>query len=141
LKKVINLYNKYREIINYLIFGFLTTFISLLVYYILTVTIIDPNSAVELQITNIISWIAGVIFAYITNRKYVFNSNNDNLFKEISSFVGFRIITLIMDMVIMFVGVTLLRKNDKIFKLVSQVIVIVGNYLFSKIFVFRKEMI
>lgn len=138
MKKIVELYNKYREIINYLVFGVFTTVISLLVYYGLTFTIFDPNNPISLQIANIISWIAGVIFAYITNRKFVFDSKNKNLLKEISSFVGARIITLIMDMVIMYVGVTLFRGNDKIWKLISQVIVIVSNYLFSKIFVFRK---
>ena len=91
------------------------------------------------QIANILSWIGAVIFAYITNRKYVFESKNKNILKECSSFFGARIITLIMDIVIMFVGVTLLKQNDKIFKILSQVVVIVSNYLFSKIFVFKKE--
>jgi putative flippase GtrA len=139
LKKLINLYDKYKEIVNYLIFGFLTTVISLLVYYILTFTIINPGNAIGLQIANIISWIAGVIFAYITNREYVFNSKNGNLVKEIGSFVGARVVTLVMDMLIMFIGVTILRLDDRIFKLISQVVVIGSNYLFSKIFVFRKD--
>ena len=139
MKKIKELYFKYKELINYLIFGFLTTVVSLLVYYILTFTIIDPNRSLELQLANIISWIAGVAFAYITNRKYVFESQNNNLKKELSSFVGARIITLIMDMLIMYIGVTILKGNDKILKLISQVIVIVSNYIFSKIFVFRKE--
>ena len=137
--KIKELYLKNKEIINYLIFGFLTTVVSLLVYYILTFTIINPNHPIELQLANIVSWIAGVIFAYITNRKYVFESKNNNVKKELSSFIGARIITLIMDMLIMYIGVTLLKGNDKILKLISQVVVIVSNYIFSKIFVFRKE--
>lgn len=139
LKKIIDLYNKYKEITNYLIFGVLTTIVSLAVYYILTLTILTPDNPISLQSANIISWIAGVIFAYITNRKFVFNSKNENLFKEISSFVGARIITLLMDMLIMFIGVTLLKGNDKIIKLIAQVIVIVVNYIFSKIFVFKRR--
>lgn len=139
LKIIIDLYNKYRETINYLIFGVLTTIVSLGVYYGLTFTILEPDNAICLQIANIISWMAGVIFAYITNRKFVFNSKNDNVFKEFSSFVGTRIITLFMDMLTMLVGVTLLKGNDKIIKLISQFIVVVGNYLFSKIFVFKRS--
>lgn len=139
VKKIVSLYNKYKEIVNYLIFGFLTTVISLIVYYGLTFTVLDPNKSVSLQIANILSWVAGVIFAYVTNRKYVFNSKNDNIVKEIGSFVGARVVTLIMDMLIMFIGVTLLKFNDKVFKLISQVVVIISNYLFSKIFVFKKE--
>lgn len=128
----------YKEIINYLIFGVLTTIVSLFVYYALTVTILDPNKAFDLQIANVLSWLISVAFAYFTNRKYVFESRNSNILKEISSFVGSRVFTLIMDMLIMFVGVTILKGNDKILKLVSQVVVIVSNYLFSKLFVFKK---
>lgn len=134
-----NIYEKYREIINYLIFGVLTTVISLIVYYGLTYTIINPDNAFMLQVANVISWIAGVLFAYFTNRKYVFESKNENKLKEFLSFVGARITTLLLDMAIMGVGVSLLHGNDKIMKLISQVLVIVGNYLLSKIFVFRKR--
>lgn len=131
-------YKKYKEIINYLIFGALTTIINLFSYYFLTNTILNPNQALNLQIANVISWIIALIFAYITNRKYVFNSSNDNLIKEINNFVGARVITLLFDMVIMFVGVTLFKFNDKIIKIISQILVIIFNYIFSKIFVFKK---
>ena len=81
------LFNKYKEIIMYLIFGVLTTVISLIVYYALTYTILNPNNSIYLQIANILSWIAGVLFAYFTNRKYVFESKNENKLKEFISFV------------------------------------------------------
>ena len=139
LMMIIDLYKKYKEIVNYLIFGVLTTIISLAVYYLLTFTVIDPKNALLLQVANVISWVAGVLFAYVTNRKYVFDSKNEDKLKEVSSFVGARLVTLIMDMIIMYVGVTLMRGNDKIIKLISQVVVIVSNYLFSKIFVFRRN--
>ena len=139
MKKVLNIYHKYEEIINYLIFGFLTTIISLIAYYILAYTILNPNNPILLQIANILSWIAGVTFAYITNKRYVFKSNNKNIKKEFSNFVGARIITLIIDMIIMFIGVTTLKQNDKIIKIISQIIVIISNYLFSKIYIFKKE--
>ena len=139
INKCIKIYIKNKEVINYLIFGVLTTVVSLLVYYLLTFTILDANKPVELQIANILSWIAGVAFAYITNRKYVFESQNNNIKKEVSSFVGARIITLIMDMLIMYIGVTIFKGNDKVIKIISQIIVIVSNYLFSKIFVFKKN--
>lgn len=133
------MYTKYKEIINYLIFGVLTTVISLIVYYGLTFTIINPDNALMLQVANIISWIAGVLFAYFTNRKYVFESKNTNKVKEFISFVGARVTTLILDMAVMGIGVTILHGNDKIMKLISQVLVIVGNYVLSKVFVFRKK--
>lgn len=136
---MVKLFNKHREVIMYLIFGVLTTIISLAVYYLLVYTILDPNDALQLQTANIISWIAGVTFAYITNRKYVFESKNSNKIKEAGNFVLARLATLFMDMLIMFVGVTLLKGNDKILKVISQVVVIVANYIFSKIFVFKKK--
>lgn len=131
-------YNKYKEIINYLIVGFLTTLISLVVYYSCTFTFLNPQNALQLQIANIISWIISVIFAYFTNRKYVFESTNPNIFKEATSFFISRISTLLMDMGIMFICVTLVGMNDRIAKIISQVIVIISNYLFSKLFVFKK---
>ena len=138
MEKILNLYKKYKEIINYLIVGVLTTVISLLVYYICVYTFLNPNNKLELQIANVLSWIAGVTFAYFTNRKYVFESTNKNKLKEATSFVSSRITTLLLDMIIMWLGVTILKFNDKIVKLISQVLVVVGNYVLSKLFVFKK---
>ena len=91
------------------------------------------------QIANILSWIAGVLFAYFTNRKYVFESKNENKLKEFISFVGARVTTLILDMIIMGVGVTFLHINDKILKLISQVLVVIANYVLSKLIIFKKS--
>jgi len=133
-----NIYNKYKEIINYLIFGTLTTLIALTIYYVLTFTVLNSDNAIELQVANIISWTGGFIFAYITNRKFVFNSKNNRL-KELFLFFLSRISTLLLDMLIMFIFVTLLKYNDSIFKLISQVIVIISNYILSKLIVFKKQ--
>lgn len=136
--KIKDIYKKHEEIINYLIVGVLSTIVSFLSYYIAVVTVLDPTNAFELQLANIFSWICAVTFAYITNRKYVFKSKNKNKLKEVSSFVSSRIITLLMDMAIMFILVTLLLINDKVVKLIVQVVVTVMNYIFSKLFVFKK---
>ncbi len=138
MEKIKELYTKYKEIINYLIFGVLTTVVSLLVYYISVYTFLNPENAVQLQIANILSWIAGVAFAYFTNRKFVFESKEKNKLKEAGKFVSARLVTLIMDMIIMYLGVTILLLNDKIIKLISQIVIIVSNYVFSKLFVFKK---
>jgi len=138
MEKIKEMYLKYKEIINYLIFGVLTTVVSLAVYYICVYTFLNPENVVQLQIANIISWVAGVAFAYVTNRKFVFESKEENKLKEAGKFVTSRITTLLMDMAIMFIGVTLCKFNDKIIKLISQVVVIVMNYLLSKIIVFKK---
>lgn len=139
MKTIKNLYQKYQEIINYLIVGVLTTLISLITYYALVQTILNPENTLELQIANVISWIISVLFAYITNRKYVFQSKSNNIAKEFTSFTGSRVLTLLGDMLIMFVGVSIFHGNDKLIKLISQIIVIVANYLLSKIFVFQKK--
>ena len=136
---MIKLYHKYEEIINYLIIGGLTTLVSLAVYYGLTFTVLDPNNALQLQIANVISWIAAVAFAYFTNRKFVFKKEDKANIKEAASFTASRVSTLLIDMLLMFIFVTKLHFNDKIMKIIVQVIVIVLNYILSKFFVFKKE--
>lgn len=139
LNKCLKLYKKYEEIINYLIVGGLTTIVSLGSYYLCIYTFLDPDVWYQLQAANIISWICAVTFAYLANRIFVFKSKNQKKFKEAVSFYGSRIATLLMDMGIMFVFVTLLNFNDKIMKLVVQVVVTVANYILSKLFVFKKK--
>lgn len=134
-----NLIKKYEEIIRYLIIGVLTTLVALVVYYGLTFTLLDPKKAIELQIANVLSWIIAVLFAYITNRLFVFKSKNNNKLKEFISFILSRISTLLIDMGLMYLFVTILSFSDKIIKLIVQFIVIVLNYIFSKLFVFKKS--
>ena len=138
-KKFMELYKQYKEIVNYLIVGILTTMVSLGVYYICVLIFLNPENAIQLQVANIISWVAAVTFAYFTNRKFVFESKTPDMLKEASAFVGARVATLLMDMLCMFIMVTCMGLSDKIAKLVVQLIVTVANYIFSKIFVFRKK--
>lgn len=137
--KCLKLYKKYEEIINYLIVGGLTTVVSLGSYYLCIYTFLDPDVWYQLQAANIISWICAVTFAYFANRIFVFKSKNEKKLKEAISFYSSRVATLLMDMGIMFVFVTLLHLNDKIMKLVVQVVVTVANYILSKLFVFKKK--
>ncbi len=141
MNKLSELYKKYKEIVNYLVVGGLTTVVSLAVYYGLTLTVLNPENPVQLQIANIISWIAAVTFAYFTNRKFVFESKTRGSAQgqEAVKFYLARVGTLLMDMGIMAVGVNVLHFNDKIVKLFVQVVVTVANYVFSKIIVFRKR--
>lgn len=138
MKWLIGLYKKYKEIINYVIVGGLTTVVSLAVYYGCVLTFLDPDKAIQLQVANIISWIAAVTFAYFTNRKYVFESMNKNRLKEAVVFYGSRVTTLLLDMFCMFALVTVMELNDKVAKLLVQIIVMVSNYILSKFVVFRK---
>ncbi|RHV84735.1 GtrA family protein [Clostridium sp. OF09-36] len=130
---------KYGEIVRYLVVGVLTTVVSLGTYYGCVFTFLNPQSALQLQLANVISWIAAVTFAYVMSRIYVFQSKRKNVIQEILSFYSSRLLTLLIDMAIMFTMVTLCGMNDKLAKLVVQVVVTVANYIFSKMFVFREE--
>ncbi len=136
---MIDLYNKYKEIINYLIFGVLTTLISLATYYALTFTVLNADKALELQIANVVSWIVSVTFAYFTNRSFVFESKEKLSLKEAFSFYMSRVSTLLLDMGLMYLLVTVLSFNDKLVKIIVQVVVIVLNYVLSKFIVFKKK--
>ncbi|MBQ4298242.1 MAG: GtrA family protein, partial [Clostridia bacterium] len=126
------LWNKYRELIRYLIVGVLTTAVSLGVYWLATATVLDPADPVRLQAANVLSWIAAVTFAYFANRIFVFQSKSGNVLKEAGAFFLSRVGTLLLDMAIMFVAVTLCRMGDKPAKLIVQVVVTVVNYLLGK---------
>jgi len=138
-EKLLGLYRKYKEIIHYLIVGGMTTVVSLGIYYGLVLTVLDPKKPIQLQAANIISWIGAVTFAYFASRRFVFESKNPNMLQEAGAFYLARVSTLVMDMVIMFLGVTLLGFSDKIMKLVVQVLVTIANYVFSKLFVFKAD--
>ena len=131
-------YAEYAEIIRYLIIGILTTLVSLGTYYALVLTILNPDDALQVQVANVISWVVSVLFAYFTNRSFVFKVKDSHVLSEFCKFVASRIFTLLVDMAIMFIFVSLLHLDDKIIKLITQVIVIVLNYILSKFLVFIK---
>lgn len=143
MKKIVDLYKKYEEIINYLIVGVLTTIVSLVVKWGLLFTVLDPKNSLQLQVAVVISWIAAVVFAYITNRIFVFKSKSKKILKEITSFFGARLLTLGLEMLIMWFFVTFLKLNSDlwvlIWTMVAQILVIIFNYIFSKLFVFKKK--
>lgn len=138
-----NIYYKNPEIWNYLIVGVLTTVVSLAIKWGLLFTILEAKNGFQVQVAVIVSWIGAVIFAYITNRIFVFKSKSKNYLKEISSFILGRVATLLMEMLIMWFFVTLLKLNSDnwvlVFTLVCQVLVTIFNYILSKLFVFKKE--
>lgn len=139
MNKLIDLYKKHKEIINYLIVGSLTTVVSMALFYGSTWTFLNGNDAVQLQIANVISWVGSVLFAYFANRTFVFESKNPKIIKELTAFVSSRVITLLLDMGTMFILSTLLHLNYNISKIVAMVLVTVGNYVISKVFVFKKK--
>lgn len=136
MRKLINLYKKYEEIVNYLIMGGLTTLVSIIVYAMFT-----KLFHVNYMISNIISWIASVLFAYVTNKMFVFKTKCENKKKvliEIYQFFKYRIFSFIIDILLMYVFVEIITFDDMVAKVIVQVVVIILNYIFSKLFVFKK---
>ena len=143
MKKIKEYYQKYEEMIRYLIIGGFTTVISLVTKYALLFTILDAKKTLELQISIVISWIVSVTFAYIANRTFVFQSKNQNILREISLFVSARVVTLLMESFLSWFFITFLKLNSDfsviILTILIQGIVIIDNYVFSKIFVFQQK--
>ena len=139
MEKLRALLRKYRELIAYVIVGGLTTLVSMALYYGSTWTFLDGNDPLQVQIANVISWVGAVAFAYVTNRVFVFRSRNTAIFREMLSFVSSRVLTLLLDMGCMWLLVTAIGIDHRIAKLVSMVLVTVGNYIISKLWVFKKK--
>ncbi|KRK40206.1 GtrA family protein [Loigolactobacillus bifermentans] len=134
---MIKLFKQYYRVISYLFFGVLTTVINIGVFAALQLL-----TAWNYQVETVIAWFLSVLFAYITNKLWVFSSHTTGLkafFTEMSSFFFFRLLSLVMELVIMWIGVSLLKQNAIVVKVVDNVVVIVANYVFSKVFIFRKR--
>lgn len=139
IDKVKELFKKYEEIIVYLIVGVLTTIVSWGACFVMEL-FMDSNITWQNAVINTIGWVAGVLFGYVTNRKYVFKSKNPNIKKEFLAFAGGRVSTWLLDIVIMFVTVNLIHMNYWIAKIfISSVLVMIANYVLSKLFVFKKK--
>lgn len=135
--KIKDLYHKYYELISYLFFGVMTTIVSFLTY-VLCARLFLFNAVVS----NIVSWIISVLFAYITNRKFVFKSKKTNfvpLIKEMLSFFGSRIFSGFIETLLIYIFVDLLGLYDIAVKLAATIIVIILNYIFSKLLVFKNK--
>lgn len=145
MKKIKELYLAHEEIINYLIVGVLTTIVSWIAYALCRFVLDVNHNQLHMQIAVLIRWIAGVLFAYFTNRKYVFKSNNPNKIKEFIGFASSRVVTYVMDALIMAFLPGLLPdtmlglSNDWVATLVSAVVVTIMNYILSKFLVFARK--
>ena len=135
------LYYKYEEIISYLIFGVLTTIVSIVTYLFCANIVFSVKTDLTIQISNVLSWICAVTFAYLTNRKYVFKSNaaGKKQIKEVFNFFLARVFSLVVDMVMMYILFSIIHMDDTLAKIIVQVIVVILNYVLSKIIVFKKN--
>lgn len=128
------IYLKYKEQLLYLFFGVLTTVVSIAVFSLFTIVI-----PCDELFANLISWIVAVMFAFLTNRTWVFQSDSkQSFFKQMQSFYLGRVATLGVEELILLVFVKVLSLNAMLVKIVAQVVVILLNYIISKLFVFKK---
>ena len=131
------LYKKYEELIWYLIVGGCTVVVSLASYYLLRNTF-----RMYYQTANILSWIFAVVFAYVTNKKFVFRSKYAGVKKtllEAGSFFSARLASLAAEVLSMYFFVRICGMDDRIVKLMNQVLVMILNYILSKFWVFHKK--
>lgn len=134
---LVNLYIKFEEVILYLIVGATTMVISVLSYAFLSKIL-----HLHYQVCNVISWIIAVTFAYILNKIIVFKSKTNTkkeLFKEIYEFIKYRIISLVGELLFMYLFVSIINMNDLIAKVIVQILVVIANYIFSKVFIFKRK--
>ena len=136
---IVRIFDKYQEIMVYIIVGVITTIVSWAVFLILSF-VLDSDNPVLLTINTILNWTAGVLVAYPMNRHWVFHSENPNKLKEFLGFVASRITTLIIEEVVMILCVNVIGINEYISKyVIASILVIILNYVFSKVFVFNKK--
>lgn len=137
MKKIKALIVQYWEVLSYLIFGVLTTVVNYLVY-LPVYNLLGLSAA----LSNAIAWVVAVAFAYLTNKPFVFKSNDwsaKTVIPELTKFVGCRVASGAAETLILLVTVDILCWNGNIWKLVTSVLVVVMNYIASKLVVFRKK--
>lgn len=125
------------EVFIYLFFGGLATVVNFVIYFF-------ARDAFNLNLfnSNSISWLAAVLFAFVTNKLWVFKSESENFFEliiEFGKFIFYRIVSYGLDMGMMFLFVDSLEIADFWAKLITQVAVVIANYLFSKLFIFKSK--
>ena len=133
---------KHREIIVYIIVGGLTTVVSWAVKFLFNFLVFDATAhptSIQNTVLSVVENAAGIAFAYPTNRKWVFRSRNPNILAEAGSFVGSRLVTMLLGWLLNLLIVNVLGFNVYVGTVVSAVFVVVGNYIISKLFVFKKD--
>lgn len=136
LQKIRALVEKYWDIVTYLIFGVLTTVVNYLVYLPIY-NLLGASAAVS----NAIAWVAAVAFAFLTNKPFVFKSHDwsaKTVLPELSKFVGCRVASGVLETLILLLAVDILGWTGNIWKIITSVLVVILNYVASKLLVFRK---
>lgn len=136
-------YKKNKSVLLYLFFGVLTTAVSFLTAWVSkdVLEAVDFGKDTVSVVSSVFSWICSVTFAYITNRIWVFESKasgKKQLFAEAVSFYGGRVFTLVVETLMMWAGYSLIGVNYWLTKIIANVVVLILNYVISKLFVFKK---
>ena len=137
IQKLRSIIVKYWDILTYLVFGVLTTVVNYAVYLP-----VYNFCGVSAAVSNMIAWVVAVAFAFLTNKPFVFHSHDwsaQTVLPELTKFVSCRIASGALETVILFLSVDCMNWNGNIWKLVTQVLVIIINYVGSKLLVFRKK--
>lgn len=133
---ILNLIKRHKSFIAYGVFGVLTTLVNIITY-----NCCYNQLGISNTVSNVLAWILAVAFAYITNKMWVFESKSwrwSVLKREVASFISCRLATGIMDIVIMFICVDILGWHAMLMKILSNILVIILNYIFSKLIIFKK---
>ena len=128
---------KLKEFTNYLLIGILTTTVSLITFFVFTKTIFITQTPKDVQMANFMSWFCSVVFAYFTSRDFVFNSKESNKVKEAIYFLSSRVITLLLEIILIEIMIYLFSSGQYMCKVASQALAIVMNYVLAKILVFK----
>lgn len=131
------LLEKYRALILYMFFGGLTTLVNIVSFYVLERMLGMPTVPATCA-----AWALSVFFAYVTNRRWVFESKENSrrgILREVGSFFLFRLLSGLIDVGIMYMCVDLLGWNSLAVKVASNVLVIIINYVASKLVIFRQR--
>lgn len=126
-----------KEFTNYLVIGILTTTISLITFFILKQIIFTNQTKTDIQLANFLSWFCSVIFAYYTSRDFVFNSKETNKIKESIFFLTSRVITLLLEILLIEIMIYLFNSGSYTCKIASQALAIISNYVLAKLIVFK----
>lgn len=135
-KPIQNLYYKLESVILYAFFGVLTTAVSFAAQYLAS------KAGCQTAVSTVISWICAVTFAFFVNKFFVFKENSKNvsdMLKQAGQFYAARLVSGIFEVVFMVVTVDKLGLNEMLMKLIAQIFILVSNYLFSKLIIFRKK--
>lgn len=153
------LYKKYEDIILYVIFGGLTTLVSFGSHFgsrmigsdfsyldggfsLEAINSVMASSVISAEAATVISWVCAVTFAFFTNKAYVFKSRTNTageFIAQLCAFYGARLVSLALEAGIIFVFVSQLGLNEMLIKLIAQVVILITNYLFSKLVIFKKR--